>query len=135
MFTPKNETAASWIYERTDSSLGLSVNTKIYPIEVLFRVCYAFTDRCYLFLEVQQHDETVINIHFSRKRVDIDMGAVVSEFSNELINQRVRFDLANETRPIRELIVAQAFAEADLFDRSDSEADYADDPRGITVTK
>ena len=33
---------------------------------------------------------------------------------NELINQRVRTDVARETRAIRERIVAQAFAEADF---------------------
>lgn len=128
------ETAAPWIYENTDSSLGLSVNTDVYPLEVLFRVCYAFTDRCYLFLESGDLEST-INVRFSRKRNELDLAALANEFSNELINQRVRFDLANETRPIRELIVAQAFAEADLLDRSASEADYGDDPRGITVTK
>ena len=51
--------------------------------------------------------------------------------SNELINQRIRLDIAAETKSIRELIVAQAFAEADLLDRSRSEGDYHDDPRGI----
>jgi His-Xaa-Ser system protein HxsD len=42
---------------------------------------------------------------------------IAGEFGNELISQRIRLDLAEETRPVRELIVAQAFAEADLSAR------------------
>jgi hypothetical protein len=60
---------------------------------------------------------------------------VVGEFSNELINQQVRRDVANETKAVRELIVAQAFAEADLIDKSECDASYIDDPRGISIAK
>jgi His-Xaa-Ser system protein HxsD len=41
---------------------------------------------------------------------------VVGDFCNELIEQEIRFTLANESRGIRDLIVAQAFAEADFHD-------------------
>jgi hypothetical protein len=34
---------------------------------------------------------------------------------------------------IRELIVAQAFAEADIVDRSFSEGSNVEDPKGITI--
>jgi His-Xaa-Ser system protein HxsD len=68
---------------------------------------------------------------FTRKTPDCDLHSLAGEFSNELINQRVRLQIASETRAIRELIVAQAFAEADLLDRSLSESSYVDDPRGV----
>ena len=60
------------------------------------------------------------------------MNELAGEFSNELVNQKVRLDVAAETKAIRELIVAQAFAEADLLGGGDSEADYVTDPRGIS---
>jgi His-Xaa-Ser system protein HxsD len=73
----------------------------------------------------------IVRVCFGKKISDTSLANVAGEFSNELINQKVRLDIAAETRPIRELIVAQAFAEADLLDRTDSEAGYNDDPRGI----
>ena len=125
---------ATWIHESSESTLSIFVNTKIYSLEVLFRTCYVFTDRCYLFLE-PSNDPQIIAVRFARKSSDGALSITTAEFSNELVNQRVRLDIANETRSIRELIVAQAFAEADLLDRSDSEAFYIDDPRGINTRK
>jgi His-Xaa-Ser system protein HxsD len=123
-------TRLSWIEEATDESLCICLDLTVYSLEALFRVCYAFTDRCYLFLAHGESSSSV-KVRFARKSPDCDLGAVAGEFSNELINQKVRIDIAAETKPIRELIVAQAFAEADLLDRSMSEADYREDPRGI----
>lgn len=124
---------ATWIHESSEGTLSIFVDTKIYSLEALFRTCYVFTDRCYLFLE-PSNDPQIIAVRFASKSSDGAL-SITAEFSNELVNQRVRLDIANETRSIRELIVAQAFAEADLLDRSDSEASYADDPRGINTRK
>jgi len=126
---------SSWIVkDRSNSSLSILVDTAIYPLEVLFRTCYVFTDRCYLFLSPTDVSG-VINVRFKQKLESSDLDSLAGEFSNELINQRVRLDIANETRSIRELIVAQAFAEADLLDKSGCEASYIDDPKGISITK
>jgi His-Xaa-Ser system protein HxsD len=126
---------SSWIVKDLSSSaLSIFVDTNVYPLEVLFRACYVFTDKCYLFLSTTDQP-AVINVRFKRKLESADLQSIVGEFCNELINQRVRLDVANETRSIRELIVAQAFAEADLIDKSDCEASYLDDPRGIAITK
>jgi len=120
----------SWVQEVADDSLVIAVNSDLYSLEALFRVCYLFTDRCYLFL-IQGENSPVIQVRFTRKSPDTDLNRLAGEFSNELINQKVRLDIAAETKAIRELIVAQAFAEADLFDEGESEASYSDDPKGI----
>ena len=121
----------SWVNKLTDGTLQIGVSLDLYPLEALFRVCYSFTDKCYLFLEHTEAPD-IVKVHFAKKAPGSDLEIIAGEFSNELINQRVRLDIATETRPIRELIVAQAFAEADLLDRTDMEADYKDDPRGIS---
>jgi His-Xaa-Ser system protein HxsD len=120
----------SWLQELTAEGLCVCVDTAVYSIEALFRVCYAFTDMCYLFLQPEE-GSSVIKVMFAGKTADCDLPSLAGEFSNELINQKVRLQIAAETRSIRELIVAQAFAEADLLDRSLSEASYVDDPKGI----
>ncbi|HEX8456365.1 MAG TPA: His-Xaa-Ser system protein HxsD [Pyrinomonadaceae bacterium] len=120
----------SWLEEVTDESLCIGVDTAVYSLEALFRVCYGFTDKCYLFLQPEEAS-SVVRVKFSRKTPDCDLPSLAGEFSNELINQKVRQQIASETRAIRELIVAQAFAEADLLDRSLSESSYINDPKGI----
>lgn len=126
---------SSWIVkDPSHSNLSIFVDTGVYPLEVLFRTCYAFTDRCYLFLSTSE-TSGVIHVRFKQKLESCDLESVAGDFSNELINQRVRLEIANETRAIRELIVAQAFTEADLIDKSGCEASYSDDPKGISIPK
>lgn len=121
----------SWVRDVSDDSLVMAVDGDLYSREALFRVCYLFTDRCYLFLS-QEEGSPVIHVRFTRKSPETDLSRLAGEFSNELINQKVRLDVAAETKAIRELIVAQAFAEADLFGGGESEADYLNDPKGIS---
>ena len=121
----------SWVRKLTEDTLEICVSLELYPLEALFRVCYSFTDRCYLFLDHTEAPD-IVKVYFARKMLSSDLGIIAGEFSNELINQKVRLDIAAETRPIRELIIAQAFAEADLLDRTEMDADYRDDPRGIS---
>jgi His-Xaa-Ser system protein HxsD len=102
-----------WI-EKGEDHLTLLVDTSVYPEEVVFRTCYLFTDRCYLFLEPS--GDKRIKVRFRRRRQSVALERLVGDFGNELVNQRVRQSISNETRAIRELIVTQAFAEASFDD-------------------
>lgn len=92
------------------------VDTSLYGMEALFRACYKFTDRCFLFLERGETDRVIV--HLRPQATASDVGALVDNlvgsFQNELIDQRLRVDLARETHSVREWVVAQAFVEADL---------------------
>jgi His-Xaa-Ser system protein HxsD len=95
-----------------DGEESLTVDTELYGVEALFRACYAFTDRCYLFL--RDRSPTQVTVVFRKRRGPKTLSALVEDFANELINQRLRVLLVAETKEIRERIVAQAFAEGDL---------------------
>jgi His-Xaa-Ser system protein HxsD len=41
---------------------------------------------------------------------------VAGEFANALLDQQLRLDVERETRTLRELIVAKAFAESGVFE-------------------
>jgi His-Xaa-Ser system protein HxsD len=71
-----------------------------------------------------------IAIEFRGRSETASLSVIVGEFLNELIDQRVRADIDRETRRIREMIVAQAFAEADI----DQEALRAQAPPSIADT-
>jgi len=99
-------------HEEGSDVARLVVDTTLYTSEALFRACYAFTDRCYLFLKQLSADQVLVEFRTSDS--SRALADVVGSFANELIDQRVRADIARETRAIRERIVAQAFAEADF---------------------
>ncbi len=89
----------------------VELDSTLYTESVVFRVCHLFTDRCSISLE--RLDGPRLRLRF-QSRDGADPDQAIRQFNNELINQRVRADIAAETQKIRELIVAQAFAEADV---------------------
>ncbi len=99
------------------------IDLELYPEDAIFRACYKFTDRCYVRLE--RSGERTVMAEFRAKDGKSDIDAIVGEFANELIDQRLRMDLARETKAVRDLIVSQAFVEGMLD--AGSEGDH-DDP-------
>ena len=60
-----------------------------------------------------------------------DLEELLGELSNELIDQQIRERLAERAGTIRELIVAQAFADGNLLDPDRDDGDPESDPRDI----
>jgi His-Xaa-Ser system protein HxsD len=110
--SPSPSGLPSILIEESESVVRLSLNIGLYTEDVIFRTCYSFSDSCsilvdridpeHVLVELRKHDESV------------SLKALVREFANDLVNQRVRSSIASETKLIRDLIVSQAFAEADL---------------------
>jgi His-Xaa-Ser system protein HxsD len=111
----------------SDNVATLDVDCELYLTDVVFRVAYDFTGRCFVF--VTRPDATTIRVTLAPKSGD--GSTLAGEFANALIDQRLRQRVEEQTHEIRDLLVAQAFVEADLLDRSEVDADYHDDPRGI----
>jgi His-Xaa-Ser system protein HxsD len=94
--------------------LSVHVDTTIYGEEALFRACYQFTERCYLFL--RRGDEATVVVDIKQRDKSTDLSDLAGTFCNELIDQRLRVSIARETATVRELIVRQAFGEARFDD-------------------
>jgi His-Xaa-Ser system protein HxsD len=112
-------------------SAGLEVDLSIFSLPAILRACYKLTDRCYAFVaRAPEAAETVV-VTLGTKVAGQDVRSLTGELANELIDQQLREELAREAGPIRELLVAQAFAEGNLLDPDRDDADYREDPRGI----
>jgi His-Xaa-Ser system protein HxsD len=119
----------NFILQVEDGQILLAVSSKLYDKTTLFRTCYVFTDRCYLYLSPGGEDD--VHVYLKAKGNGLELEQVAGEFCNELIDQQVRQDLDRQTGEIRKLIVAQAFAEGDLLDQVREQSDYKEDPLGI----
>lgn len=106
----------------------IEVDSTVYGDDVIFRVAYQFTGEYFVYLK---RDGTTVRTYLTPKDGNRAAEEAVGRFLNALVDERVRRDIATETRAIRELIVAEAFGETSLLDRSGVEADYHADPRGI----
>ena len=103
------------------------IDSSLYGEDVLMRVAYDFTENYGVHLT---RTESAIRVTLTPRTAAASDDAELA-FQNALIDTRIRRDIADETRAIRELLIAQAFAEGDLLDHSGTEADYHIDPRGI----
>src|ERR1051325_181655 len=108
---------------------SVTVDLTLYSLPAIFRAMYQFTGE--FFVYVERRDAGSVAVHLRTK----DGGAVSTDvtggFGNALVDEQVRFTIAEETRAIRELLVAEAFAAVDLIDMTEAEGDYHADPRRI----
>jgi His-Xaa-Ser system protein HxsD len=129
---PDNCEATLRAWTLTGDRVALELDLSIYSTEAILRAAYKLTDRCYVFLaRVQQPDRLVAVLALKKATTPEALRTLVGEFSNEVIDQRIRESLASEFSSIQTLIIAQAFSEANLLDPGRDEADHRTDSRGI----
>ena len=81
---------------------------ELYEKEVILKAAYAFTDRLYIHLDA---DEMYYKVQLiSKSEEDIEEKVLYAEFENELIAQETRKVIAEQTKNIREMIVARALS-------------------------
>lgn len=109
-------------------SVAITVDLALHPLDVVLRASHGFTRRCSIHPSLAGGRLT---IELTPLDANDRLEDIRGQFANALLDQHLRMLIAEETKTIRELLVAQAFCEADLIDRRDSEGDEYDDPRGI----
>lgn len=102
-------------YRFESGALRVTLPLDVYGLDAIFRSCYWLTDRCYVYLAPPAKGLLEVNLVAKEGGVSLT-DQLIWKFLNNLIDQRLRIDIGRETRAIREMIVAQAFAETDLID-------------------
>lgn len=112
--------------ERTRSSL---VDLSIYSREAVLKSAHRFTGTCFVQLNDVGVDQ--IEVHLRPKRAEDDSDKCLAEFLNDLLDQRLRTLVAEETSSTRDLIMAHALSRT-VFVRPDLEsADPLTDPSHV----
>jgi His-Xaa-Ser system protein HxsD len=83
----------------------LSLDLDLYSKKTLFRCCYKFTDRLYVYIEKNQNS---LSIYLTAKNDSLDLNDIVGEFSNELLDQELRTLVLDDTKTIRDTMVTRA---------------------------
>lgn len=84
----------------------MKLSKELYNKDTLIKTAYVFTDRAYIHLDMDESDYIVEII----PKDTTDLGIIYKEFENELIFQEARKTIATDTKTIREMIIARAFA-------------------------
>jgi His-Xaa-Ser system protein HxsD len=105
------------------------VQLSVYGLEPLQTTVHKFTDRAFVHLE--RIDDDVVLCRFQQRRSLDNLAQVAGEFLNELLDQSLRWQLAQKTEPIRKLLIAQAFSQTNLFHPELDSANAAEDELSI----
>lgn len=114
----------------------VSVNPKIYSLDVVYSASYVLMDKAYIVINGDPEEEIVVEIRPKKGEVSEKLGR---DFNNELINYAVYRSQAEVNKGVKEAIVARALmtnageipevkAEAKIEEQS-----YIDDPEGIAI--
>ena len=107
------------------TGLVARVQLGVYGLEPLQTTVHKFTDRAFVHLE--KIDDDVVLCRFQRRRSLDNLEQIAGEFLNELLDQSLRWQLAQKTEPIRRLLIAQAFSQTNLFHPELDSANEAED--------
>ena len=103
----------------------VSVNTAVYPVDIIYNAAYAFLDRCYILLD---GDDEIVKISLKPKR-DIELEIVGREFCNELINYAAYKAASARNSFVRETVLKRLL----LTNEEEVNKDYLNDPDNIMV--
>jgi len=124
--------------DKKQNQLKFTINTKIYPLTVIYQAAYLFLDKVYIFLAGDPEKKLEVNFK-SKPDSNTDLNQLAGLFYNELLNQLLRYKVSETNAKIREYIVSQALYnavpnEVDELLKEVEEEDWQEDPLGIAKT-
>ncbi|MEA3430459.1 MAG: hypothetical protein U9R08_04255 [Nanoarchaeota archaeon] len=108
----------------------ISINPKIYPLDVISSAAYVFLDRAYLILDGDPDNEVVVEM---RSKFGADLKQLGLEFNNELLNYLEYSKRAEKSLPIRTAIMQRALLTNDVDKVESENVSYLEDPENIAV--
>lgn len=106
-----------------DGSYSISLDLCIYSLTAIKRAAYKFTDG--FSVSFERPDEHHISVRFLPLKTIAAPMELIKAFNNEVLDQDLREQLAEETKGIRDVIIAQAFSPVSLL-HPDLETDQDD---------
>jgi|SRR5882724_5188000 len=97
---------------------SLTLSTSIYSLEAIKKTAYKFAGRASIVIAPGSDSSVVVAFNFTGKNAADNPELVVSDFSNELLDQDLREIVKRETGALRNLIMAHAFSQTTLAEKS-----------------
>ncbi len=129
------------------TSVDVTVDTEVYPVDAVMASAYVFVERCYVFLDKLDGGHVKVTLTAKQGTSEDELREVVGAFQNELLAQALRRNVAARHERARETLVARAlFGAAPVLPLAPAEPagldpkflpasddDYLEDPLGIAV--
>ncbi len=116
--------------EIIDNELFLFIEKEIYSIDVLHKCFYWYGAT--FSVDIRSQSDAIFLVTLRSLSEKVDLKATLEKVTRDLIDFKLRDIVTKETRTIRELIIAKAFAHYDLDDNPTTEVS---DPVGFEPNK
>ncbi len=112
----------------TDNEIVFSLNTKIYPQEAIYKTCYVFIDKMYIYLDSPKKGEIIASLKskLSGRLSAEELEKIKGEFLNELLNILLRNGVIKKNQKIMEYIVS-GVVNASLEEKNENKTMQRDD--------
>ncbi len=100
-----------------NNTLQLIIDNTLYSSEVVYKCFYWYGGEYSVKINIEQNS-FVVNLSGPKKEWNIE--SIVSKIKTDLIDFKTREVIFNETKNIRELLIAKAFAHNDEFEEQPS---------------
>jgi len=126
--------------DKNGGYLIVSVNPKIYPLEIIYSAAYVFLDKGYILIDGNPEEEIFVQIKPKNKKENLEK--LGNEFNNELVNYAVYVVQASRNQPLRKAIIERVLLTNTIEDeecpeckeeesKKEEENFIVDDPLGI----
>jgi len=114
--------------DKESNSCIISVNPKMYSLDVIYSAAYVFLDKAYVLVDGDPNEEVIVEL---KPKEEYDLEKLGREFNNELINYANYKDFSIKNKNIREIIIQRALLTNDSSLVEESKR--IEDPLGIAI--
>jgi His-Xaa-Ser system protein HxsD len=98
-------------------TVRVSLDLRVYRIAAIKKAAYRVAASCTALFEQIDEVQVQVALQFKPNATESSVSEAVRLFHQEVLDQELREHIAEETRPLRTLILAQAFSRTDLIRR------------------
>jgi His-Xaa-Ser system protein HxsD len=107
----------------------ISVNPRIYPLDVVYYAAYSLLDRAYVLLDGDPKEEIIAEIKPKREQ---SIEQLATQFNEELLNYSVYKSQIEKNNAIRQVFIQRALL-TNGFEIKKPQEDFIGDPEGIAI--
>lgn len=93
-------------------SHSVALDKSVYPLEVVEKAAYRFIDR--LTIVISQSESQIVCAIDDLAGTGASVEILIADFKRELLDQKLRYQIKQETEPVRNLILSLAFSKSGL---------------------
>jgi His-Xaa-Ser system protein HxsD len=102
-----------------DGAIALMIDERVYRLSAVKKAAYRMADRCTAVIGAPADPLVPLTLRFKPGTTDSGAREAARLFFQELLDQELREQIADETNAMRTLILAHAFSKADLIQRDE----------------